>query len=70
MKTLETISTAIVAIVFAAIVIAILGLPIMWLWNYLMPDLFGLPTITLWQSIMLTTLGKLITGHTYNTKEK
>ena len=24
--------------------------PLMWIWDYIMPDLFGLPTITFWQA--------------------
>lgn len=34
----------------------VLGLPIMWLWNGLMPDLFGLTTITFWQAVGLNLL--------------
>ena len=34
----------------------ILGFPIMWLWNWLMPMLFGIPTITFWQALGLYLL--------------
>ncbi len=34
----------------------LIALPIMWLWNWLMPVLFGLPTITFWQSLGLFAL--------------
>lgn len=35
-----------VAIVFIFVAGLILALPVMWLWNWLMPHLFGLTTIT------------------------
>lgn len=34
----------------------LLGLPIILLWNWLMPILFGLPTITFWQACGLNLL--------------
>jgi hypothetical protein len=34
----------------------------MWLWNGLMPKLFGLTTITYWQGIGLGLLGRLLFG--------
>jgi hypothetical protein len=32
------------------------GLPLMLLWNWLMPTLFGLTTITFWQAVGLNIL--------------
>ncbi len=57
----------IVAIVIfggAAIVgLAILfGFIIMWLWNWLMPLVFGLPTLTYWQAVGLFILLKILIG--------
>ncbi len=34
----------------------LIALPIMWLWNWLCPMIFGLPTITFWQSLGLFAL--------------
>ena len=43
--------------VFGIILIAVLtALPVMWMWNYLMPDLFGLKTIDFWQALVLSGL--------------
>ena len=36
--------------------LAVVGLLIMWCWNWLMPLLFGLPTITFWQAFGLRVL--------------
>lgn len=45
--------------------VAILALTVavvMWLWNWLMPALFGLVTITYWQALGLLTLVRLLFG--------
>lgn len=38
------------------------GFVIMWLWNWLMPEIFGLITITYWQAVGLFILFKLLIG--------
>jgi membrane protein required for beta-lactamase induction len=43
-----------------AIVIVILGYPLMLLWNWLMPIIFGLPEITFWQAIGLNVLSTIL----------
>jgi hypothetical protein len=43
-----------------AIVIVILGYPLMLLWNWLMPTIFGLPEITLWQALGLNLLSTIL----------
>jgi len=49
--------------VFLAIALGIVAaLPIWWLWNAIVPNLFGLPEVTLVQTIGLTVLVKLIIG--------
>ncbi|WP_299886356.1 hypothetical protein [uncultured Lacinutrix sp.] len=53
-------------IVFGAIaiigLIILFGFVIMWLWNWLMPDIFGLTTITYWQAVGLFILLKILIG--------
>lgn len=48
----------------AIIVIGIYALlacyPLMWLWNWLMPTIFGLPTITTTQAMGLIVLSTLL----------
>jgi hypothetical protein len=48
------------AIGLVGVVILILGFPAMWLWNWLMPEIFGLKTITFWQAIGLQVLAYII----------
>ena len=43
-----------------AIIIIILGYPLMLLWNWLIPTIFGLPEITLWQALGLSLLSTIL----------
>ncbi|MET2984745.1 hypothetical protein [Aureibaculum conchae] len=53
-------------IIFGAIAITglaiLFGFVVMWLWNWLMPLIFGLPTITFWQAAGLFILFKILLG--------
>jgi hypothetical protein len=40
----------------------LLGFVVMWLWNWLMPSIFGLGTIKYWQAVGLFALAKLFFG--------
>ncbi len=44
----------------------LIALPIQWLWNWLMPVLFGLPTITFWQALGLFGLTRCLFPHSIN----
>lgn len=52
-----------------AILIVILGYPLMLLWNWLLPDIFGLPEITFWQAIGLNILCTILFRPTINIKK-
>ena len=43
-----------------AIAVVLLGYPLMLLWNWLMPVIFGLPEITFWQAIGLNFLSTIL----------
>jgi hypothetical protein len=43
-----------------AIAIVLLGYPLMLLWNWLVPIIFGLPEITFWQAIGLNLLSTIL----------
>lgn len=45
-----------------AAMITLMGFATMWLWNWLIPELFNGSTVTFWQAIGLIALGKLLTG--------
>ena len=48
------------------IVAILLGLPLMILWNLLMPDLFRLPYITFWQAVGLNILASILFNKSYS----
>jgi hypothetical protein len=58
-------------IVFVGMVILvalITALPVMWLWNAIMPDIFGLTTITFWQAVCLSILSSILFKSNTNVK--
>ena len=46
------------AVVAGVIIIAITPFIFKWLWNWLMPDIFGLQEISYWQAIGLIALSR------------
>jgi hypothetical protein len=56
----EVIATSILFIVIAVALGAVTGLIVMWCWNYLMPDLFGLKPLTFVQAWILTIMCSLL----------
>ena len=52
-----------------AILIVLLGYPVMLLWNWLMPELFNLPAVTFWQAIGLNFLCTILFKPTINIKK-
>jgi hypothetical protein len=66
MKTfLEVFLTSVITLVFITL---ILGLPLMWLWNWIMPELFYLDTITFWQALGLNALATILFKSNYTKK--
>lgn len=51
---------AMLAIAVVALMSFILGFPIMWLWNWLCPVIFGLPKISFWQAVGLFFLSNIL----------
>jgi hypothetical protein len=65
----NTIQTILTAILIVAVTAIILGLPLMWLWNWLMPTIFSLPEITFWQALGLNALATIFFKQSINTKK-
>ena len=53
---------AIIGLMFVGLFGLLFGFIIKWLWNMLMPAIFGLGTITFWQAFGLVILTKLLFG--------
>ena len=49
--------------------ILLLGAPLMLLWNWLMPEIFGLPYIGFWQACGLQLVATLLFKPIINTKK-
>jgi len=65
----ETLAILLVAALVILLVAIIIGFPVMWLWNWLMPTLFGLTKITFWQAWGLSVLcGFLFKSTNVNSK--
>lgn len=56
-------------IAFVLIFTAVLSLPFMFLWNWIMPDIFGLTKITFWQAIGLLLLSNILFKSNSNQKK-
>ena len=52
----------VLAIIGITALIVLFGFVFMWLWNWLMPDLFGLGVINFWQGVGLILLAKILFG--------
>lgn len=68
-KVLKFIGFIILGAIGAAAFAFIFGYLIMLLWNWLMPELFGLTIITFWQAVGIAFLARLIFGggkHSHN----
>jgi hypothetical protein len=66
---IETIGSVLAAILMIVLVALILGFPLMWLWNWLMPSIFSLPEITFWQALGLNALSTILFKQNTNTKK-
>lgn len=64
----------ILGIVVAVLFAFLFGMLVVWLWNWLMVDIFSLPEITYWQAVGLVILAKIFFGglgcHHHNNDEK
>jgi hypothetical protein len=45
-----------------AVVVAVGGGLVMWLWNWLLPPLFGFPEVGFWQAFGLLALSRILFG--------
>ena len=65
----QTIDTILIAILLVVITAILLGFPLMWLWNWLMPSIFGLPFITFWQALGINALSTILFKSNITTKK-
>ena len=58
----KSVATAIALFFGFIIFVALGGLVVWWLWNWLMPELFGLRELTFWQALGLLALSRILFG--------
>jgi len=58
-KPVKIVLIALGGVLVAAVVALFFGFVVLWLWNWLMPAIFGLPTITFWQAWGLVLLSHI-----------
>ena len=56
----ETIVQICIVVGYVVVLAVVLALPIMLLWNWLMPDIFGLCTINFWQALGISLLSECL----------
>lgn len=61
-KVAKVTGLVILGIIGAAVLAIVFGLVIQWLWNQLMPDIFGLPEISYWQAVGIVVLSHILFG--------
>jgi hypothetical protein len=61
-KVFRIIGMVFAGVAFAVVFAFVFGFLVKWLWNGLMPDLFGLREITYWQAFGMVILAKLLFG--------
>ena len=52
----EAIGIVVIAIAVAVLAAVILTIPVYYLWNWLMPEIFGLTTLDFWQAFGISLL--------------
>ena len=50
------------------VLMLIITFPFMWVWNAIMPDIFGLPTIGFWQSLGLMFIANVLRSYSPSSK--
>ena len=61
-KVFRIVGWTVMGLFFAALFALVFGFVVKWLWNWLMPTLFGLGVITYWQAFGIVLLAKLLFG--------
>jgi len=61
-KTVNPILAFLGGVLLFFVIAVVFGVAVMWLWNALMPDIFGLSQISYWQALGLVVLARVLFG--------
>ena len=59
-ESIKIIGVIVLGLVIVVILALIMAFPTMWLWNWLIPDIFGLVKIDFWQALGINLLTGLL----------
>lgn len=65
----QTIDNILLVVGLLILACLLFGVPLMILWNLLMPEIFGLPTIGFWQAFGLNILSSILFKSTIKTNK-
>ena len=65
---LTALFTVLFTVLFIGVFSLIFALPVMWLWNWLIPSIFGLCTIGYWKAVGILILSGLLFRSSVNVK--
>lgn len=69
-KVIKIVGFVLLGIIAAAALAIVFGFLVKWLWNALMPDVFGLPEIGYWQAVGLVVLAHVLFGSCHGTHNR
>ena len=69
-KALKVLKWVAAGLAVASLVFIFVGFLVMWLWNWLMPVVFGLPTIGYWQAWGLLLLAHILLGGGHGSRHR
>ena len=65
---IKVVGVCVIAVMAAVLISFLLAWPLMWCWNYIMPDLFGFKTITWFQAWVIGALTGMLFKSSYTQK--
>jgi hypothetical protein len=66
-KAFKIVGVVLLGIIAVAVLAIVFGVFVKWLWNALMPEIFGLPEIGYWQAVGLAVLAHIFFGADHST---
>lgn len=69
-KVLAAVAVVFVFLGLAFLLSLIAGIPVYFLWNWLVPDLFGIRVISFWEAVGITMLARCLVGSSSSSKSK
>ena len=66
---MDTVVKLVLGLALTVVIALFIAFPVMWLWNWLMPEIFGLVEITFWQGLGLAVLSGFLFNRSSSTSK-